>query len=215
MRYSGLIFFLFTGDGYGNNSASDPYTLGFLNPIVATLPANQNFDILLDVRDYYDQPTKSKSKMNVLFVSITVGFPATLVGYTQEIVLNGECHFSKLQVEGMISTNYTLTFYSSPWMAPLSHTLQLTRCDPGYKEVTENSGTYSCALCPEGEYNINGDGNCRVCPSGATCKGGTILLNKRGYWRGSDLNEPSFYRCASIFKCCPKGMYFSFSLSDI
>ena len=79
-------------------------------------------------------------------------------------------------------------------------------CPPGSGYSVEKRRCYGC---PSGEYNINADSLCRLCPIGAVCNGGTGISLLTDFWAdpstfGGDIRV---YRCRPEWCCkearCP------------
>jgi hypothetical protein len=61
-----------------------------------------------------------------------------------------------------------------------------------------------------GTFNLNADGTCYGCPSGAVCRTPTTVTAKQDYWRDPSVLDDhlesvdAFYRCQPG-RCCPDG----------
>ena len=118
---------------------------------------------------------------------------------------------SRLRLTGINNTAHVLTIgYENTLYSDFPSkkiTFYMRDCMDGEIYVPQ---TKSCELCPAGSYSLNTkDANCKQCPIGADCVGGSILNIQPGYWR-EDVHTDQIYQCRTEGNC--RGGYESLCL---
>lgn len=127
-----------------------------------------------------------------------------LIGTTYVVAENGIANFSAVIVQTYPATSVSITVYSQSIYqafpdsksAYSMFSYSTRNCIPG--EVITQTG---CYRCPSQSYSVDpAEGECRTCPSYATCIGGMQLRLDSGYWRSSELSSEVFL-CPILSAC--------------
>jgi hypothetical protein len=70
-------------------------------------------------------------------------------------------------------------------------------CAAGQQAATSSLSKSVCISCGPGSYNLDVNSDCKPCPSGAICVGGSSLAAQAGFW----FHKDSFFKCPAG-RCC-------------
>lgn len=126
----------------------------------------------------------------------------TLVNaYGQYDVVTGIATFETMIISATVGTKARLVFSifdqaeedtDKRYRLPTYFNLSLAACPSGSIPSVDKQ---SCTLCTAGKYAVKlGDTECRECPTGAVCYGGSNIVAKKDYWND---------RASTVFDWCP------------
>jgi hypothetical protein len=201
---------------YGNDLATIPAVLSFstsrqltetMRQITGMAPGQEYKEgIKVYIKDTYGQVVTTDNS-----TKLTMSLNTTKAGYS----LSGQLSFKA--IEGVISLS-TFTPSGPPGTSLIiklesdieasgARNDDSTYQNSAYINVTfrkctdgEEINEAACTVCPADKYLFTAATNCKSCPTGATCKGGTSLIINDGYWR-SDLDSEVVYQCEYSAAC--------------
>ena len=132
--------------------------------------------------------------------------PLVVSGELSEYVQKGVSTFDKVTFRGELGDVYRVSFLCKRSNNvqigdELILNTQILNCSPGYQPSWMNldNGAKSariCSYCEDRTFNLDGI-QCKPCPEGGECRGGSDISSLEGWWRSSDLSEYIFQ--------CPMG----------
>ncbi|CAG9325672.1 unnamed protein product [Blepharisma stoltei] len=212
---------------YGNDIASYPVTMQMATPFSGRYLADKYIDgipivgtiinvapgqvfpqsLKIELRDQYGNlvTTDNTSSGNLKAYNSTTAISGTTETIAQHGIFNFsnfiisetpgsiamiEISTSSIDPEKQISSNDFTNYYSTVILQ-----IMLRNCTSG--EFDTGS---TCQKCEKGKYSLNPSTECKACPDGAICPGGSVLLMKPGYWRSSGKSD-TIYNCPNNNAC--------------
>eukprot|EP01012_Entosiphon_sulcatum_P014859 TRINITY_DN1987_c0_g1_i1.p1 TRINITY_DN1987_c0_g1~~TRINITY_DN1987_c0_g1_i1.p1 ORF type:complete len:1242 (+),score=217.13 TRINITY_DN1987_c0_g1_i1:60-3785(+) len=116
--------------------------------------------------------------------------------------------FTDLQFKGIHGVNYTITFtISDSNTSVTSNPIAITPCPSGYysQDGPHHKQAYDACQYIGGKDCINFT-KCVICPEGATCPGGWVVLSRPGWWQNSDVYSAAPRKCLTEDACVGKAI---------
>lgn len=182
--------------GYGNNIASTPTHLEFIEPNIKEgklLFKEHNSGeelpkMSLVLKDHYNQNVTDGIRDSIMTVAINSSVTS---GQTEAKAANGVVTFTKVVALGEPTEHPIIFVAASDTTKNFRTRLTIRQCIPGEARIEELN---VCDVCDREYFGFNYNYSCDGCPSHARCDGGAVLIPEHGYWHSTPYS-PLIHKC--------------------
>ncbi|KAI9138070.1 hypothetical protein BKA69DRAFT_1094234 [Paraphysoderma sedebokerense] len=188
---------------YGEIEATRPMRISSNATLQPGYSPNEQFNISVNLIDYFNNTATDTIDPVIAELRGLDGLELKSI-VSRKAFDKGNVEFTDVSVAGRLSQIYKMQITTKE-LEPLNYTVEIRTCGPGHYDFSQGGDIYRCKRCEEGTYSVISDSECKVCPRGGRCPGGSEVYALDGFWLDPTTisEEPRLYRCLS--GRCPGG----------
>eukprot|EP00898_Chlorokybus_atmophyticus_P002166 jgi/Chlat1/2950/Chrsp2S04680 len=187
-------------NGYGPTLATDPAEFQPAADNYSAQPSTRPLsNLTLTIIDALGQVVSAGNKSQLVFYAEYTNSSGRLDGQTFTAAQQGVANFSNVAIVSVPGVrSLQLRAFDYPILPPVGISVTIRPCLLG--EVRNDDNTL-CTYCEQPLFSWNPTNfSCEVCPDGADCLGGSVVVPVDGYWHSAERSF-QFHQCPNNDAC--------------